>query len=100
MNELIHLIDYVFPTVIFLPSFLQTKKPAEVIWLLRQQKLAVSEWMSFLAEGPGARPWGSSPGKPWGAQALADDEFAMILWRRLRHIKGMFCMGVLWEIDG
>ena len=56
--------------------------------------------MSFLAEGPGARPWGSSPGKPWGAQALADDEFAMILWRRLRHIKGMFCMGVLWEIDG
>lgn len=28
---------------------------ARVIWLLRHQKLAVSEWMSFLAEGPGAR---------------------------------------------
>ena len=60
--------------------------------------------MSFLAEGPGARPWGSSPGKPWGAQALADDEFAMILWRRLRHIKGMFFigafMGYRWIISG
>ena len=28
---------------------------AQVIWLLRQQKVAVSEWMSFLAEGPGTR---------------------------------------------
>jgi len=28
---------------------------ARVIWLLRQQKVAVSEWMSFLAEGPGTR---------------------------------------------
>ncbi len=27
----------------------------QVIWLLRQQKVAVSEWMSFLAEGPGTR---------------------------------------------
>ncbi|CAJ1389119.1 unnamed protein product [Effrenium voratum] len=28
---------------------------ARVIWLLRHQKLAVAQWMSFLAEGPGAR---------------------------------------------
>jgi len=35
---------------------------------------------------------GKFPGEAMG-KALADEEFAMILWRRLRHIKGMFFIG-------
>lgn len=43
-------------TIAFEPLLLRLRYvTARVIWLLRQQKLAVSEWMSFLAEGPGAR---------------------------------------------
>lgn len=43
-------------TIAFEPLVLRLRYvTARVIWLLRQQKLAVSEWMSFLAEGPGAR---------------------------------------------